>query len=285
MMTKPTYTPEFCEAQYNVRAGILDPSQFDARRKETSRQARLALPCVLDIAYGSEPSETLDIFPARGESRALLSFIHGGYWRSRDKADFSFLAPPFVERGVTVAVVNYALTPAVTIETIVRQMLAAHAWLYRNCGKYGAPRERIYVSGHSAGGHLTAMMLAAVWSAYAQDLPDDLVKGGLAVSGLYDLEPLLHVSFNSDLRLDAQSVQKLSPVNYSPLRSVPLYTCVGGLESNEFKRQNRLIAQTWKHCFKRDIATPGCHHLSVIEQLSNPNSALFAGALEMMGLG
>ena len=94
----------------------------------------------------------------------------------------------------------------------------------RNCERYGAPRDRIYVSGHSAGGHLTAMMLAAVWSAYSKDLPDDLVKGGLAVSGIYDLEPLLKVSFNSDMRLDAPAVRKLSPVNYRPLRAVPLYT-------------------------------------------------------------
>ena len=249
-----------------------------------SRRARTALPCYLDRAYGDGPGETLDLFPARGRSRALLSFLHGGFWRAFDKNDFSFVARPFVERGITVAVVNHALAPGVTVETIVRQALAAHAWLYRNCEAYGAPRERICVSGHSAGGHLAAMMLAAVWPAYARDLPDDLIKGGLAVSGVYDLEPLLQVSFHSEMRLDPDSVRKLSRVNYRPLRPVPLLTAVGGEESEEFKRQNRLIAETWRHCFRRDIPMPGLHHLAAVEELADSKSALFAGAMELLSL-
>lgn len=284
-MRKPRFTAEYCERQYNVRAGIPEHPQIFARWKEASERARNELACALDVAYGSGPNETLDIFHARGTTRALLTFIHGGFWRALDKSDFSFVARPFVERGVAVAVVNYALAPAVTVETIVRQMLAAHAWLHRSGGRYGAPGDAIYVSGHSAGGQLTAMMLAAVWSAYARGLPDDLIKGGLAVSGVYDLEPLLQVSFNSDLRLDAESARKLSPVNYHPLRAVPLFTAVGGDESDEFKRQNGLIAARWPHCFRRDIPVPGCHHLGVVEQLGEPRSALVAGALEMMNLG
>ena len=281
-MGNRTYTPEYYEAQYNVRAGIPGHPEFFARWKERSHAARQALACELDVAYGPGPGEKLDIFPARGRCRALLTFIHGGFWRALDKSDFSFIAGPYVERGVTVAVLNYALAPAVTVETIVQQMLAAHAWVYRNSEHYRAPRDRIYVSGHSAGGHLTAMMLAAAWSAYASDLPDDLVKGGLAVSGVYDLAPLLHVSFNSDMRLDDAAVEKLSPVRYRPLRAVPLYTSVGGAESAEFRRQNRLIAATWDHCFRRDIPMPGFHHLGVMEQLGNAESALCGGALEML---
>lgn len=283
-MKKPKYSPEYCEAQYNVRAAIPDHAQYFERWKAASRAARMGLPCILDVAYGDAPGETLDLFPARGASRALLTFMHGGFWRALHKDDFSFIARPFVARGVTVAVVNYGLAPAVTVETIVRQMLAAHAWLYRNCERHGAPRDRIYVSGHSAGAQLTAMMLAAVWSAYRKGLPDDLVKGGLAVSGVYDLRPLLHVSFNSDMRLDRRSALKLSPVNYRPLRPVALYTAVGGEESGEFRRQNRMIGECWPHCFRRDIPMPGCHHLSVIESLGDPGSALFAGALELMQL-
>ncbi|MGH8641125.1 MAG: alpha/beta hydrolase, partial [Burkholderiales bacterium] len=268
--------------QYNVRAAIPEHPQIFARWKDRSQAARRALPCELDVAYGSGPNETLDIFPARGRCRALLTFIHGGFWRALDKSDFSFIAGPYIERGVTVAVINYALAPAVTVETIVQQMLAAHAWIYHRCERYGTPRSRIYVSGHSAGGHLTAMMLAAAWSAYSKDLPNDLVKGGLAVSGIYDLEPLLHVSFNSDMRLDAAAVKKLSPIRYRPLRAVPLYTSVGGAESAEFRRQNGLIGATWDHCFRRDIPMPGFHHLGVVEQLGEAGSALCGGALQMM---
>ena len=277
-----TFIPEYCEEQYNVRAAIPEHPEFFVRWMERSHRARQALACEIDVAYGPGPGEKLDIFPARGRCRALLTFIHGGFWRALDKSDFSFIAGPYVERGVTVAVVNYALAPVVTVETIVQQMLAAHGWIYRNCKRYCVPRDRIYVSGHSAGGHLTAMMLAAVWSAYASDLPDDLVKGGLAVSGIYDLAPLLKVSFNSDMRLDAAAVKKLSPVHYRPLRAVPLYTSVGGAESAEFRRQNRLIGSTWDHCFRRDIPMPGFHHLSVMEQLGDARSALCGGALQMM---
>ena len=278
------HTAEYFEAQYNVRAAIPEHAEIFARWKERSHATRRALSCELDIPYGPNPGEKLDIFPARGRSRALLTFIHGGFWRALDKSDFSFIAVPYVERGATVIVVNYALAPLVTVEAIVQQMLAAHGWIHRNCERYRASSERIYVSGHSAGGHLTAMMLAAAWSAYAGDLPDDLVKGGLAVSGLYDLEPLLNVSFNSDMRLDAAAVKKLSPVRYRPLRAVPLYTSVGGAESEEFRRQNRLIAATWDHCFRGDIPMPGFHHLGVVEQLGAPGSALCGGALRMMQL-
>src|SRR5512134_3528949 len=106
-MSRRNYTPEYCEAQYNVRAAIPDHAQYFARWKEASRAARLALPCHLDVAYGASPEETLDVFPARGTSRALLTFIHGGFWRALHKDDFSFVAQPFVARGVTVAVINY----------------------------------------------------------------------------------------------------------------------------------------------------------------------------------
>jgi arylformamidase len=102
------------------------------------------------------------------------------------------------------------------------------------------------------------------------------------VSGVYDLEPLLHVSFNSDMRLDAAAVEKLSPIRYRPLRAVPLYTSVGGAESAEFRRQNRLIGSTWDHCFRRDIPMPGYDHLGVMEQFGEPGSALCGGALQMM---
>ena len=273
----------YYDRQYNVRAMISDHARIFERWKTRSQQARANLPCRLDIPYGTSPAEKLDIFPAEGKSEALLVFIHGGYWRSLDKSDFSYLAPAFNRRGVTLALPNYALCPKVGIEDIVKQNLLAIAWLWHHGARYGVNPGRLYVAGHSAGGHLTAMMLAARWNTYMPELPYNLVKGGLAISGVYDLEPLAQAPFvNQDLRLDQVLARRLSPVAIPPATTAPLYTAVGGDESDEFKRQNALIARAWRYAFAGDIPMPGRNHLTVVEELANPDSALFKGAMEMM---
>ena len=273
----------YYDRQYNVRAMISDHARIFERWKTRSQQARANLPCRLDIPYGTSPAEKLDIFPAEGKSEALLVFIHGGYWRSLDKSDFSYLAPAFNRRGVTLALPNYGLCPKVGIEDIVKQNLLAIAWLWHHGVRYGVNPGRLYVAGHSAGGHLTAMMLAARWNTYMPELPYNLVKGGLAISGVYDLEPLAHAPFvNQDLKLDQEQARRLSPVAIPPATTAPLYTAVGGDESDEFKRQNALIARAWRYAFAGDIPMPGRNHFTVVEELANPDSALFKGAMEMM---
>ena len=275
----------FYDREYNARAMIPDHLQIFERGASRSQEVRASLPCRLDIPYGTSPIEKLDIFPAQGKGKALLVFIHGGYWRSRDKSDFSYLAPAFARAGVTLALPNYALCPKVGIEDIVKQNLLAIAWLWHHGARYGVNPGRLYVAGHSAGGHLATMMLAARWNIYMPELPYDLVKGCLTISGIYDLEPLVQAPFvNQDLKLDSAQARKLSPVNMPPATSAPLYTAVGGEESEEFKRQNALIARTWRNAFARDIAMPGCNHLTVLERLGEPESALFQGAMEMMRL-
>ena len=280
---------ENLERQYNARLSIPQHPEIFARWAERSREARQTLPCVLDVAYdegaGTSGGATLDVFPAEGRSRALFMYMHGGYWRSLDKSDFSFLAPAFHAAGVSLAVVNYALAPKVSVAHIVRQMLLASAWLWRTAGALGADRERMFAAGHSAGGHLAAMMLAAQWPRYAADLPATLFKGGLAVSGIYDLRPLRKVSVNQDLGLDAAQAGRLSVAFMPPATGAPLTTAVGGLESAEFKRQNALIGERWKSCLRQDIAMPGFNHLTVIEELANPASPLFAGALDLIEAG
>jgi arylformamidase len=275
----------FLSREYNNRELFPDHPRHFARWTESSARARSTMTCHLDVAYGASPGETLDIFPARKGDGSALLFIHGGYWRSLDKKDFSFLAPAWVDAGVSLVVVNYDLCPKVTIERIVQQMLAASAWLYRNAERYGMDEERLFVSGHSAGGHLAAMMLAALWPVFDRSLPRDLYKGALAVSGVYDLRPLTQVSWlNGDLRLDEESALKLSPAFVPPATRAPLYLTVGGLESSEFKRQNALLAQRWKPVLGGDVAMPGRDHFTVIDGLADPANALFAGARRMMGL-
>lgn len=277
--------PAFLSREYNNRELFPDHPRHFARWAETSARARSTMTCYLDRAYGASPGETLDIFPARKGDGSALMFIHGGYWRSLDKRDFSYLAPAWVDAGVSLVVVNYDLCPAVSIERIVQQMLAASAWLYRHAEEHGMDEDRLFVSGHSAGGHLAAMMLAALWPVVDRSLPKDLYKGAVAVSGVYDLRPLTQVDWvNGDLRLDEESALKVSPAYLPPATRAPLTLAVGALESSEFKRQNALLAQRWKPVLSANIALPGTDHFTVVDGLADPSNALFAGAKRMMRL-
>ncbi len=276
------YTVEFCEREYNARASIPEHPQIFARWAEHGAGTRRLRACLIDLIYGDTAGERLDLFPARKDGAPLLVFIHGGYWRSLDKSDFSWIAPAFVNHGVSVALVNYGLSPRTPIEDIVRQMLRAHAWLYRNADRFGFDPTRIFTAGHSAGAHLTVMMMAALWPVYAPDLPAGLVKGALAVSGIYDLEPLVYAPFlAADLQLTAKRARLLSPVHLPPATGAPLYTAVGGKESSEFRRQTALIGKAWPRNRLRDVPMPNWHHLNVIDELANPSSALFDAAMEL----
>src|SRR5258705_12461173 len=271
--------------QYNNRALVPDHAQYFARWAESSVRARATLDGQLDRRFGDMPGESLDFFPARGGDGTCMMFIHGGYWRALDKKDFSFLAPPWVDAGVSLAVVNYDLCPKVTIDEIVRQMLRASRWLFLRAEQYGMDQDRLYVSGHSAGGHLVAMMMAAVFPVFDARLPKDLWKGGLAISGVYDLRPLLQVDFlQADLRLDDESALRLSPALLPPATRSPVMTAVGGSESGEFRRQNALLGERWRSAFAGDIPMPGKNHFSVVAGSLNKTGALFAGARKLMKL-
>ena len=270
---------------YNAREAVPDHPRYFARWAETSQRARATMTSHLDLRYGDMPGETIDLFPSRKGDGSCMMFIHGGYWRGLDKRDFSFLAPAFVGGGISLAVVNYDLCPTVTIEEIVQQMLRASRWLWLHAEDYGMDQDRLYVSGHSAGGHLTAMMMCAQWPRFDAGLPKDLWKGGLAISGLYDLRPLVGIDWlNGDLRLDDVLALKLSPAFLPPATRAPVMTSVGGDESSEFLRQNGLIAERWRAAFAGDIAMPGTNHFSVVDGLADPNSALFQGVRKLMKL-
>jgi len=275
----------FYSREYNNRELVPGHPGYLERWARDSGRARATMTCHLERRYGEAAGETLDLFPARKGDGSCMMFIHGGYWRALDKRDFSFLAPTWVDAGVSLAVVNYDLCPVVSVEEIVRQMLRASRWLWLHAEEYGMDEDRLHVSGHSAGGHLTAMMMAAVWPAFDSRLPNELFKGGLAISGIYDLRPMLQVDWlNSDLRLDEAAAIMASPAFLPPATRAPVMSCVGGDESSEFKRQNALLGERWKTVFAGDIAMPGKHHFSVLDGLADPSSALFAGARRLMQL-
>jgi arylformamidase len=271
---------------YNPRLVVPDHQQIFARWESESEQARASLGSYLDVPYGPTETEKLDLFRAQGKSRGLLMYIHGGYWRSLDKKNFSFVAPALVRSGITVAVPNYALCPAVQVEDIVMQMVQACAWLYRNGDNFGAPVHRLFVCGHSAGGHLAAMMLCCHWPKYAPDLPKKIVSAALSISGLYDLTEIVKVpSINSDVRLTAKSATKVSPAFMPPATNAPFFTAVGGKENEGFHIQNALIAKKWGRARSADVACPGENHFTILDQLCKRESSLFSAVVQMMGSG
>jgi arylformamidase len=271
------------DRQYNARALVPDHAAFFARWRADSVRSRKALNADIDMAYGRSGDEKLDLFHAERRGAPLLVFVHGGYWRSLDKSDFSFLAPAFVARDVNLAVVNYGLAPATSMEEMVRQLLRAVSWLYKSASSMGVDPQRIVIAGHSAGAHLAAMMAAADWSKWDVSLAANVVHGIVCISGLYDLEPLARAPFlKDDIGLDRFSARKLSPANYRPRLPVPLLTAVGGDESAEFHRQNMLIRSSWPHCFRSDVALPGRNHFSVVDALVDPDHLLFHSTLGLL---
>ena len=277
--------PAWYDEQYNNRARIPEHPAILAHWFEASTRARERHTDMVERAYGSAPRERLDAFPARAPASPVFVYLHGGYWRALDKRDQSFVAPPFVEAGAMVVLPDYALCPAVTVEHIVLQTVQALAWVHRHAAEYGGDPGRIVVAGHSAGGHLATMLLACDWRAVAPDLPADLVKAALSISGVYELEPLRHAPFlAADLCLTADSARRLSPA-FMPAPRGPLVAVVGGDESEEFQRQTALIAQAWGA--RSVVATEtvaGRNHMDVLHELAAPQSRTHRLALGLLGL-
>jgi arylformamidase len=281
----PRLDPAWLEAQYNNRTRIPEHASIFKNWADASALSRERSACSLDVAYGAGAGETLDVFPSTAPDAPVLVFIHGGWWRALDKADHSFVAPSFNVDGALVVVPNYALCPAVSIEDITLQMVKALVWVFRHAAAHGGDPRRIVVAGHSAGAHLAAMLLSCRWKQVADDLPAQMVSGALAISGVFDLEPLRQTPFlQADLRLTPASVRRLSPA-FFPRPRGKLYTVAGANESEEFLRQNELIRDVWGPTSVPVCETlPGHHHLSILNSLSDPAGRLHELALRLLGL-
>ncbi len=283
-MTLPLYDPAWLERMYNNRALVPDHMDYFERWARDSAQVRANIPCALDIAYGTGVGETLDVFPSArttGGPVPVLVFIHGGYWRSLDKSDHSFIAPRFTQAGFCVVVVNCALYPGtpdapVNIPHIARQMEKALGWVWHQIAAHGGDPRRITVAGHSAGGQLAALLLTSVWPLIGKGLPDGLVRNALSISGVHDLEPIMHTPmYQSVLHLTEQQVLQCSPARLLEPPTGTLYCAVGADESPEFLRQNQLMQDAWgSHFVPRSVALPGLNHFSIVDALAKPGHDL-----------
>jgi len=273
------------DREYDNRAKVKDAPEWLERYARESAKARAELSCRLDVAYGPSPGETLDVFAAPGSAPAPVHvFIHGGYWHRLDKADGSFVARGLLPAGAAVVVINYALIPTVQMAELVSQCRASIAWVHRHAASFGGDPRRIFVSGHSAGGHLVAMLMSTDWG--SEGLPADVIKAGCGISGLYDLEPIRLCYLNDVLTLTPETARLHSPIHHPPSHAGPLLLTVGALEGPEYLRQSHALARTWSsrglRCEAVEMA--GHHHFSIIAELEEPASDLSRRLVRQMGL-
>lgn len=287
-MTWRDLSAEDLEYQFNPRRAVPDFEAHQAEKARISAAVRAELRCHPDLAYGDTPRQKLDLFPAAPPPGAALApvhlFIHGGYWRAQDKANFAFVARHLVPRGICTVVISYDLCPTVTLDGVVAAARRAIAWTFRHARDYGADPERLTLSGSSAGAHLQAMALAHDWP--GEGLPADLIRGAVPISGIYDPEPARHISVNAELRLTAEIARRNDALTLPVRVRCPVALFVGAEEPVEWRRQSELYAA---HLGAHGIAAPltvvpGAHHFSILDQYLDPDSAILRTIIRMTGV-
>jgi arylformamidase len=262
------------EVEYNNRARVPEHPALQARWASASAVMRQTTGASLDRAYGSRPRQKFDLFTPQGlgTSAPLVVYIHGGYWQRGERTDNAFVARELVARGVAVAVVGYTLCPEVGVLAIIGELRQALKSLWYATQQYPV------VVGHSAGGHLAAAMLATDWSTVGH-VPADLVRAAYAISGVFDVAPLLSTSLNALVKLDAATATAVSPLYWPPPpKDRTFVAAVGGDESQEFIRQSLAITAAWSRAGVKAecIVVPATNHFTVVDELTNPDSAMVA---------
>lgn len=264
--------------QYNARKLVLNHAEYSQRWDILAAQYREEAKGELDIPYGPSERSRYDFFPCGEPDAPVCIYIHGGYWRSRDRKTYSHIAKGLNARGISLAVPSYDLVPNVTIAHIIDQMRACVRSVWSKTSK------RPVVAGNSAGGHLTGAMLATDWSQF-DDVPEDVVTSAMALSGLFDLTPLVDLDINDDLRLSAEEARAVSPVFWpAPRQGLKFIAAVGAEESQPFKDQSRNLADTWN---KAGIGTdyleaPDCNHFSIVDDAATEGALLFEKLVSMI---
>lgn len=278
------YTREELDRQYEHRHTVPDADEFISAHRAASERVRATADGRFDVSYGPGEDELLDIYFAKGRCPApMVVFFHGGRWATGSKASNCEAAEMYTAQGLNFVSVNYSLLPKVTMDVLIRQCRDAVAWLWRRAGEFGADRDRIFVHGKSAGAHVAAMVAVTGWVA-DYGLPADVVKGGLLVSGMYDLEPVRLTFRNEWLRLDEIGALRNSPIHLVPPDGCDLVVGVGSRETEEFRRQPRAFAAAWRarglSC--RFVEMEGYHHFSINDAMNEATSALVSPFLELI---
>ena len=265
------------EKGYNVRLLVDDFDGLISRWSDRSEKFRQNVDSSLNCQYGDGEKDKLDIFRCGEANAPLFIFVHGGYWQRGDKSVYSFVAESFINSGIDVALIGYQLCPVASMTNIVEKIQEAIIWIWRNAENYSISKNRINVSGHSAGGHITGMILATDWQQISSDLPTDLVKTGIPISGLYQLEPLRKTTIADALGLDDVESMALSPHFFEPITTAPILVTLGGTETPEFHWQTDQFVEKWKlHDISLDYhAEPDVDHFGVVERLASKDSQIF----------
>jgi len=281
------YSQRSLDSEYDNRKKVVGAAEHISWFAEASRLTRNTIANVLDLSYGNDPDQTLDLFFANGSSkgtgdRPVHVFFHGGYWKALHKDDFSYVANCLSDSDGICAVVNYSLIPSVTLDQLVHQCQQSLLWLWHNVGNYGGDPEMLTISGHSAGGHLVARMIATDWSKHDVEVPANLIKGGVSLSGIFDLEPIRLSFLNAELGLDETSSRRHSPIHLFNRGNSELLCFFGEHEGDEYRSQSETIAGKWPVTEAQMLE--GHDHFTIVRELHQAESAVAIAVRQQLGL-
>lgn len=272
------------DAEYKLDKFVKDIHNCTALYDKWSEESRKKLTCDLDVPYGYLRDETLDIFSAKSKKPCpTLVFFHGGYWRKRSSKHSSFVADHFVSNGINFISVNFSLCPQVTIDEIVRQTRSSVYWIYKNAEKLNIDKDNIFLSGHSCGGHISAMIALTDWKEdYGLDI--NPIRGILPIGGVFDLYPLQYTFIQSALQLHPQNIFKYSPIHHIKELDTKSMVIFGSNESSEFIRQSTEFFDLWGKAGNRSeiLIIPECHHFDLMFGIRDPKSLIFTKMLEFI---
>ncbi len=266
------------EAEYNNRARVPEhPQIIEGWARDAAAYRKDCPNTALDQQYGARARNTYDFFPATSEVKQPLTamFIHGGYWQALDKSFFSHMAKGLNAQGFDVAIANYTLCPDATISEIIAEMQALAAHLSKTHGK------PLLVYGHSAGGHLSAALMATDWTEHGFE--EGIIAAAMPISGLFELAPLIPTSLNGALGLTEETARDTSPLFWPKPMNGRFCAVVGGDESSEFLRHSRALAEAWDGPSLKgtlDIVE-GANHFTVIGPLADKDSQLVAALVKL----